>query len=87
MSMLTLNGTVLNTYITPKGKNKDGDEYGGDNKIQIMCENTLRNGEKKNELIDLTIQGSQEYAAGEIVSIPVGIFVSGKEAKFYALKG
>lgn len=83
--MLTLNGTITNTYTTPTGKNKDGESYGGQEKIQIMCENTLKNGEKRIELIDLTVKDSAKYGNGEVVSIPVGVFIMKGEAKFYAL--
>ncbi|MGC9346172.1 MAG: hypothetical protein ACP5ER_05230 [Candidatus Bathyarchaeales archaeon] len=84
--MLTLNGQVINTFTTPTGKNKDGESYGGDHRIQIMCENTLRNGEKRNDLIDLTIKNeSANYKTGQEVSIPVGVYVTKGEAKFYAL--
>jgi len=86
MSMLTLNGTILNTYLTPTGKNKEGESYGGQEKIQIMCENTLKNGEKRNELIDLTVKDSAKFTAGEVISIPVGVFIMKGEAKFYALQ-
>lgn len=86
MSMLTLNGIILNIYKTPVGKNKDGEAYGGQDKIQIMCENTLRNGEKKNDLIDLTVKDSSSFGKGEEVSIPVGIYVTGNQPKFYALQ-
>lgn len=87
MTMLTLNGTIMNIYKTPEGKNKEGEVYGGQDKIQIMCENTLRNGQKRNELIDLTVENAANFGQGESVSIPVGIFVSKGEPKFYALKG
>ena len=85
MSMLTLNGTIMNTYTTPKGKNREGEEYGGQEKIQIMCENTMKNGESRNELIDLTVPDAAKYGKGESVNIPVGVFVLKGEAKFYAL--
>jgi hypothetical protein len=86
MSMLTLNGTVLNTYVAPKGTNKDGEEYGGNSRIQLLCENTLKNGEIKQDLIDLNLDDADKYAKGEIVSIPVGVYVVAGQAKFYALK-
>ena len=43
--MFILSGTLINIFETPKGKDKDGQEYGGDFKLQILHENTLRNGE------------------------------------------
>ena len=32
-------------FETPKGVTKDGKDYGGESKIQVMYENTLANGE------------------------------------------
>ena len=55
MTMLTLNGMILNIYESPKGTNKStGEIYGGQHRIQVMCENTLQNGEKRMEMVDLT---------------------------------
>ena len=62
--MLTLNGTVANIYESPRGVNKTtGEAFGGQNRIQLMCENMLQNGEKRIELVDLTIE--------DIVSVTV----------------
>ena len=88
--MLTLNGTVANIYESPRGVNKTtGEAFGGQNRIQLMCENMLQNGEKRIELVDLTIDDVAPYkdALGKLVSIPVGVFVTGGKAAFYALKG
>ncbi len=90
MSMLTLNGKVANIYESPKGVNKEtGEVFGGQPRLQVMCENTLKNGEKRIELVDLTIDDVTPYrdALGKLVSIPVGVFVTGGKAAFYALKG
>lgn len=62
MSMLTLNGTVANIYEAPKGVNKEtGEAYGGQHRIQVMCENTLKNGEKRIELVDLSVDDVTPY--------------------------
>ena len=53
--MFILSGTLINIFETPKGKDKDGQEYGGDFKLQILHENTLRNGEKRADLVELTV--------------------------------
>ena len=89
MSMLTLNGTVANIYEAPKGVNKDtGEAYGGQHRIQVMCENTLKNGEKRIELVDLTIEDIQPYreAIGKPVRVPVGVYVNAGKPAFYAIK-
>jgi len=65
MSMLTLNGTVANIYESPHGVNKTtGESFGGQHRIQIMCQNTLQNGERRIELVDLTIEDVALYPSG-----------------------
>lgn len=89
MSMLTLNGKIVNVYESPKGLNKQtGETYGGLHRIQLMCENTLKNGELKIELVDLTVDSIQEYSdkRDQIVSVPVGVYVVANKPAFYALK-
>ena len=88
--MLTLNGTVANIYESPKGVNKTtGESFGGQHRIQIMCENTLQNGEKRVELVTLKVEQGDVYRklVGRSVRVPVGAFVSGTTIQFYALKG
>ena len=46
---------MINVFETPKGVTKDGKEYGGESKIQVMYENTLANGEKRTEMETLTV--------------------------------
>ena len=53
--MLVLEGYLINVFETPKGVTKDGKEYGGESKIQVMYENTLANGEKRTEMETLTV--------------------------------
>ena len=87
--MLTLNGTVANIYESPRGVNKTtGEAFGGQHRIQIMCENTLQNGEKRIELVDLTIDDVTPYreALGKPVSVPVGVYINAGKPAFYALK-
>lgn len=89
MSMLTLNGTVANIYEAPKGVNKEtGEAYGGQHRIQVMCENTLKNGEKRIELVDLSVDDVTPYreAIGKPVRVPVGVYVASGKPAFYALK-
>lgn len=89
MSMLTLNGTVANIYESPKGVNKTtGEAFGGQHRLQVMCENTLQNGEKRIELVDLTVDDVTPYleALGKPVSVPVGVYVNSGKPAFYALK-
>ncbi len=89
MSMLTLNGTVANIYESPRGVNKStGEAFGGQSRIQLMCENMLQNGEKRIELVDLTIDDIQPYRQeiGKPVRVPVGVYVNAGKPAFYAIK-
>lgn len=89
MSMLTLHGKVANVYESAKGVNKTtGETYGGEDRLQLMCENRLRNGERRYELFDLSIDDAGQYRSrvGQSVSVPVGVFVSNGKAQFYAIK-
>lgn len=73
--MIILSGTLLKIYNTPEGKDKDGKAYGGDTKIQILNETKLRNGEMKNEIIDLTVPtaGTYKEQIGQEIEVPVNI--------------
>jgi hypothetical protein len=89
MSMLTLNGTVINIYESPVGMNKTtGEKFGGQHRIQVMCDNTLQNGEKRVEMIDLTIGEVEPYRQllNKPVRVPVGVYVNAGKASFYAIK-
>ena len=63
--MFILSGTLINIFETPKGKTKEGEEYGGDFKLQILHENTLRNGEKRADLVELTVSDTSLQGEAE----------------------
>jgi hypothetical protein len=75
--MFMLSGKLINIFETPKGKDKDGQEYGGDFKLQILHENTLRNGEKRADLVELTVSDTSPYKdkLNATVSVPVAVSV------------
>lgn len=75
--MFMLSGKLINIFETPKGKDKDGHEYGGDFKLQILHENTLRNGEKRADLVELTVSDTLPYKdkLNATVSVPVAVSV------------
>lgn len=90
MTMLTLNGTVLNVYRRDESTDKKtGEVYPASDYVQINAENTLQNGEKRFELVTLKVEHGEAYRklVGRPVRVPVGAFVSGKVIQFYALKG
>jgi hypothetical protein len=89
MSMLTLNGQVMNVFNTPESKDsKSGELRPAADRVQIHAENTLENGEKRFELVTLKVSNGDAYRkiVGNQVRIPVGAFVSGKSIVYYALK-
>lgn len=89
MSMLTLNGQVMNVFNTPESKDqKTGEIRPAADRVQIHAENTLENGEKRFELVTLKVTNGDAYRKiiGKQVRIPVGAFVSGKAIVYYALK-
>ena len=87
--MLSLTGELIHTFEAPKGETKDGREYGGDCKIQILGEVGLVNGDTKRELITLTAHDirSFEGLSGKKITVPVGVFVNGKNPSFFIPKG
>ena len=89
MAWLTLNGKVFNAMHTPAGTNKAGEKFGDKDRVQIMVEKRLQNDEVQFALIDLTVENLSVYRplVGQLVSVPVGAYVSGSGIQFYAIKG
>jgi hypothetical protein len=89
MSMLTLNGTVLNVFDTPASTDKKtGEIRPAATRVQIQAENTLENGQKRFEMVNLKVADGELYRKlqGKPVRVPVGAFVSGSAIVYYALK-
>lgn len=87
--MLTLHGQVIGVFETPRGVNKEtGEEYGGQWKVQLMAENVLKNGQRRRELVDLTVDdpGPFQSLEGRDVRVPVGAFVAGKTIRYFHLR-
>lgn len=87
--MLTLSGTVANIYESPKGISKEtGEAYGGQHRLQVICEAELKNGSKRVELVDLIVDDVTPYAEalGRPVSVPVGSYVHNGKVAYYAIK-
>lgn len=89
MSMLTLNGQVMNVLEMPAGTKKDGTEYGGYHQVQLLCEEPLKNGEKRMNLFTLSCDDPEPFrkAIGRPVSVPVGVYARGGAISFYLQKG
>lgn len=88
MSMLSLTGQLINTFESPKGE-KEGKEYGGQDKIQILGEVILQNGESRNELLTLTTHDKHLFDSmtGKNLRVPVSVFANGKSITYFIPKG
>lgn len=89
MSMLTMNGQLLNIYVSPKGKKENGDEYGGQDKVQILGDVSLPNGETRKDMFTLTAHNVSDFKQhiGKEITVPVGAIANGKVVTFFIPKG
>ena len=86
MSMITLNGMLLNTY--KQQTRRDGEQIEKD-KIQVLGDIPQPNGEIRKDLVTITVPDANRYKdrIGEEVSIPVGAFAPSKgQVIFFATK-
>lgn len=89
MSMLTLNGIVLNVFDTPTTTDKKtGEIRPASTRVQIQAENTLENGQKRFDMVTLKVSDGEGYKklTGKPVRVPVGAFVSNGAIVYYTLK-
>jgi hypothetical protein len=84
MSMITLNGSLLNVYKAPIRKGAEDGETEKD-KIQILGDIPLRNGEIRKDLITISVKDARKYEdlEGTEVSIAVGAFAPQKGAVIF----
>ena len=90
MSMLTLNGKIINVFDTPESTDKKtGEVRDAKFRIQVMAENELQNGQKRYDLVNLSVDQPALYKplTGQLVRVPVGAFVASGAVQYYALKG
>jgi hypothetical protein len=88
MKMLSLKGQLINIFITPKGE-KNGSEYGGQDKLQIIGDVELPNGESRKDMFTLTthdVSAFKEFV-GQEISTPIGVFNTGKVIAYFIPKG
>ena len=87
--MLTMNGQLLNIYVSPKGQNKAGEEYGGQDKIQLLGDFSLPNGETRKDMFTLTAHNVSDFKnlIGKEISVPVGVIANGKLVTFFIPQG
>ena len=79
MSMITLNGNLLNVFRAPVRKAAEEGEKEKD-KIQILGDVALPNGEVRKDLTTITVKDARKYQdlQGSDVSVSVGAFAPQK---------
>lgn len=85
MSMLTLQGTLVNVYTNPGRKKDDGTSFEDRDKIQLLADVPLLNGQIRKELVSLTVKDGRKYEGreGESLSLPVGVMAPQKGTIVY----
>ena len=85
--MIKLSGTLLNVYTSNDFTNKEtGEVVRGKNKLQLLLETPLKNGDTRKELIDISIPASKValYRGQENEIVEVDVAIVGK-AIFYGI--
>lgn len=86
LSMFTVTGQVLKTFIQPGGVDKETGEVGPSSiKVQIMGEMPVKGGDSRFDMITLTVEDKPKYEAlkGKRVRIPLGFFAPSKNSIVY----
>ena len=84
MSMFSITGTLVNTYRAPVPKGADSSEIEKD-KIQILGDIPLNNGEVRKDLISITVPDVRKYEGeeGSVITVAVGVFAPQKGQIIY----
>ncbi|MGZ3924725.1 MAG: hypothetical protein ACXVBJ_13215 [Flavisolibacter sp.] len=81
LSMFTVTGQVLKTFIQPGQVDKETGEMGKPSiKVQIMGEMPVQGGDSKLDLITLTVESQKTYddLKGKKIRLPLGFFAPQK---------
>jgi hypothetical protein len=91
ISMFTVTGQVLKTFVRPAQVDKETGETGKSTlKVQIMGEMPVQGGDSRFEMIDLTIENENDYKPleGKRIRVPLGFFSPQKgNIVYYIPKG
>lgn len=87
--MLNMTGQLINVFKSPKGTNKDGKEYGGQDKVQVLGNVQLPNGETRKEMFTLTTHNIDQFDGllSKSITFAVGVIPVGKSVNFFIPKG
>lgn len=88
--MFSLTGQVIHVYVSPKGiSKKTGEEYGGEDKVQILGDIPVGDGQYRKEMVTLTTdQGEKlKVAIGRVISAPVAFWARSGTVGYFIPKG
>lgn len=88
--MFTLCGQVANVFQQPGGvSKKTGEAFDPRDKVQIMGELPLPNGQFRFELLTLGTEDAGQFQelVGKKVRVPVGFFATGKSVAYFIPRG
>lgn len=89
-SMFMLCGQVAKVFQQPGGVSKrTGEAFDARDKVQIMGELPLPNGQSRFELITLGADDASQFEQfiGKMIRVPVGFFSLGKSISYFVPKG
>lgn len=86
--MLTLKGRLINTFVQPRGE-RNGKEYGGQDKVQVLGDIELPEGGKRVDMFTLTTHDIDVFKPhiNKDISFTVGVFANGRNITFFIPKG
>ena len=91
LSMFTVTGLVMKTFVQEGRTDRETGEVGKDAvKVQIMGEMPVQGGDSRLDLITLTVEDQKSYEAlkGKRVRVPLGFFSPAKgNIVYYIPKG
>jgi len=91
LSMFTVSGLVMKTFVQEGRVDRETGEVGKDAvKVQIMGEMPVQGGDSRLDLITLTVEDQKSYEAlkGKRVRVPLGFFSPSKgNIVYYIPKG
>ena len=87
--MFLLVGRLLHVFKTPAGTKKTGEQYEGQDKVQILGNIPLPDGSHRLDLVTLTTKdaGSFEPFLGQLITCPLGFYSFNKTVGFFVPAG
>jgi hypothetical protein len=88
--MFTLTGQVVNVYVAPKGiSKKTGEEFGGDDKVQIMGQIPVDGGQFRLDVITLSTDKGDLFRGvlNEEITLPVAFWARQSTVGYYIPRG